>query len=164
MGQIQIFKIELVDHTSGARLSLAAGRELGGDFYIDLDEFGLPLFPEQAAAFALAVAQLAWRRQRAKPKPGSVWKRIVGDGVSAGFRVEFGLSDTRHVYVEVGSTKIICDDGQSDLLLAVLERFAEDIASVQQQVGDRSPEPTVAEGLRGPGLELPRWADDDQWR
>jgi hypothetical protein len=162
MGRVQIFKIELTDQASGARLPLAGGRELDGDFYIDFGDFLLPLFPEQASAFARGVERLAWRRQRATPKPGPVWRRTVGDGVSAGFRVEVGLTDEGRVYVEAAGTKIVCDDGQGDLVLAVLQRFAEDVASIQQ--GDQSYQLDLTEGQRGPGLELPRWADDTKWR
>lgn len=163
MGKVQVFKIELTDHASGAHLTLAAGRELAGDFFLDFGEFVLPLFPEQASAFARAVSRLAWRRQRPTPKPGAVWKRIVGDGVGLGFRVELGLTDEARVYVEAAGTKIVCDDGQGDLVFAVLERFADDIASVQQQAGDEPHHLDMAPGLRS-GFGLPRWADDDQWR
>jgi hypothetical protein len=162
MGRVQIFKIELTDHASGARLPLAAGRELDGDFYIDFGDFVLPLFPEQAAAFARAVERLIWRQQRAAPKPGSVWRRTVGDGVSAGFRVELGLTDEGRVYVEAAGTKIVCDDWHCDLVLAVLQRFAEDVASIQQ--GEQPCQLNMTEGQSGPGLELPRWADDTKWR
>jgi hypothetical protein len=165
MGRVQIFKIELTDHASGARLPLAAGRELDGDFYIDFGEFVLPLFPEQAAAFVRGVERLAWRRQRATPKPGSVWRRTVGDGVSAGFRVELGLTDEGRSYVEAAGTKIVCDDGQGDLLLAVLQRFADDVNTVAANVSSASEMPDfgVAPGLRGLGLDLPDWADDTKW-
>jgi hypothetical protein len=163
MGKVQIFKIELTDQASGARLTLAAGRELDGDFFLDFGEFVLPLFPEQASAFARAVSRLAWRRQQATPKPGSVWRRTVGDGVSAGFRVEICLTDEAKCYVEVGSAKLCLDAGQGDLLLAVLQRFAEDIGSVQQQAGDEPHHLDMAPGQRS-GFGLPRWADDDRWR
>jgi hypothetical protein len=164
MGRVQIFRIELTDRASGAHLTLAAGRELAGDFFLDFGDFVLPLFPEQASAFARAVSRLAWRRQRAAPKPGSAWKRIVGDGVGAGFKVEFGLTDEGRCYAEVGSTKIVCDDGQGDLLRAVLERFAEDVASVQQAGGSAMPEPDfgVARGMREAlDRRLPPWAREE---
>jgi hypothetical protein len=160
MGKVQIFKVELTDNASGAHLTLAAGRELDGDFYLDFGDFVLPLFPEQAAAFARAVVRLRWRRNQATPKPGSVWRRTVGDGVGPGFRVELGL-DEGHLYVEIAGTKIVCDDAQGDLLLAVLERFADDVASVQQ--ADTEPHHLdTAPGHSGFGL--PRWADDTKWR
>jgi hypothetical protein len=166
MGRVQIFKIELTDRASGAHLTLAAGRELDGDFFLDFGEFVLPLFPEQASAFARAVTRLAWHRQRATPKPGAVWKRIVGDGVGAGFKVEFGLTDEGRCYAEAAGTKIVCDDGQGDLVLAVLQRFAEDVNTVAANVSSASEMPDfgVARGLRGPGLDLPDWADDEKWR
>lgn len=167
MGRVQIFKVELTDRASGARLSLAAGRELEGDFFLDFGEFVLPLFQEQAAAFARAVARLAWRRQRPTPKPGAVWKRIVGDGVSAGFRVELGLTDEARVYIEAAGVKVVCDDGQGDLVFAVLERFADDIIAVSAHgASQQSDQLDMTQGQRGPDpdLALPRWADDDQWR
>jgi hypothetical protein len=163
IGRVEIFRIELADHASGARLTLAAGRELRGDFYIDFGEFLLPLFPEQASAFAFAVLRLAWRR-RHSTKPGAIWKRLVGDGVGAGFKVEFGLTDEGRCYAEVGSTKIVCDDGQSGLLLAVLEHFRDDILAVNAvpRAGAGDMQWGIAPGLRGPGL--PRWADDEKWK
>jgi hypothetical protein len=106
MGQVQIFKIELTDYASGAHLTLAAGRELGGDFFISFGEFLLPLFPEQASAFAMAVLRLVYRRRHSTPKPGALWRRVVGDSVSPAFRVELGLTDEAHVYVEAAGAKI----------------------------------------------------------
>jgi hypothetical protein len=163
MGKVQIFKVELRDHASGASLTLAAGRELNGDHFLDLGEFVLPLFQEQAEAFARAVARLAWRRQRATPRPGAVWKRLVGDGVGPPSRLEVGITDEGRLYVEAAGVKIVCDDGQGDLLLAVLERFAEDVASVQQQADTEPHHLDMAPGLRS-GFGLPRWADDTKWR
>jgi hypothetical protein len=164
MGQVQIFKIELTDHASGAHLTLAAGRELGGDFYIDFGEFLLPLFPEQASAFAMAVLRLVWRRRQAAPKPGAVWRRTVGDGVGPGFRVELGLTEEGALYVEAAGAKIVCDDGQGDVLLAVLERFRDDIIGVTMvPEGSADIGWGIAPGLRGPGLGFPDWADDTKW-
>jgi hypothetical protein len=139
MGRVEIFKIELVDSTSGGRMTLAGGREFDGDFYLDFGTFFLPLFLGQASSFARAVALLAWRRQRAAPKAGSAWRRNIGDGVNAGFRLEFGLSDQGHVYVESGSTKICCDAAQNELLLTVLVRFAEDVNSISTMLGGHAP-------------------------
>jgi hypothetical protein len=159
MAKIQIFKIELTDHASGARLTLAAGRDLDGNFYLDfVGNFILPLLQEQAAAFARAVARMRWRRNQATPKPGYVWRRTVGDGVSAGFRLEFGLTDEGRVYVETAGTKIVCDDAQGDLLLAVLENFAEDV-NVVLAGGAQQFYHNLAPGLAGPGW-IPDWADD----
>jgi hypothetical protein len=165
MGQVQIFKIELTDRASDARLTLAAGRELGGDHFISFDEFVLPLFSEQASAFAMAVLRLVYRRRQSTPKPGALWRRTVGDSVSPAFRVELGLTDEAHVYVEAAGTKIICDDGQGDVLQAVLERFREDILAVNTmpEGSDDSMRWGIAAGLRDPDLALPRWADDTKW-
>ena len=128
---------------------------------MDFGTFLLPLVQEQAAAFARAVARMRWRRNQATPKPGYVWRRTVGDGVGPGFRVELGLTDEGRVYVETAGTKIVCDDAQGDLLLAGLERFAEDIASVQQT--NTEPHHLDMIGLRS-GFGIPRWADDTKWR
>jgi hypothetical protein len=161
MGRVEIFRIELTDRdASGTRLTLAGGRELGGDHFIDFGEFLLPLFPEQASAFAFAVMRLAWRRRQATPKPGVIWRRTVGDGVGPGFRVELGLTDEGRVYIEAAGTKVVCDDARGDVLVAVLERFRDDVNSVAASGpgvgGDMNF--GVAQGLRG------RWADDTKWR
>jgi hypothetical protein len=165
MGRVQIFEVELIDRASGARLVLAGGRELGGPFYLNfVGDFVLQLFPEQVARLGRAVFLLNWRRRRATPKPGSVWRRNLGDGVNPGFRLELGLADGGRVYLEAGSTKICCDEGQGDLLIAVLESFVAD-ADALYAVSSPSPSMNfgVAQGLRGPGLELPDWADDTLW-
>jgi hypothetical protein len=162
MAKIQIFKIELVDRASGAHLTLAAGRELDGDHFLDFGDFVLPLFPEQAAAFARAVTRLAWRRQQATPKPGSVWRRTVGDGVGPGFRLELGLTDEGRVYVEAAGTKIVTDEGQGDVLFAVLGQLAEDVSSISA-ASEQPHHLDMPPGSRS-GFPLPRWADDTKWR
>jgi hypothetical protein len=130
-GHVEIFKVELVDNTTGGRLTLAGGREFDGHFYLDFGDFFLPLFLDQAASFAGAVSLLAWRRRRAPPKAGLVWRRNLADGVSAGFRLEFGLSEQGHVYVEAGSIKICCNAAQSD---------AEDVNFISSTFCGRAPQ------------------------
>jgi hypothetical protein len=163
MGKVQIFKIELRDQASGACLTLAAGRELGGLFFLDFVDFVLQLLPEQVEGLSRAVFLLSWRRQRATPKVGAVWRRNLGDGVNAGFRLELGLTDEGQVYLEAGSTKICCDEAQGDLLIAVLERFVADADALYAATSPQPSQLNLVPGLRGPGLELPDWADDSKW-
>jgi hypothetical protein len=163
MGRVQIFKIELTDHASGTHLTLAAGRELDGYFYLDFVDFVLQLLPEQVAGLGRAVFMLSWRRQRQSPKVGAIWRRNLGDGVNAGFRLELGLTEEGRVYLEAGSTKICCDEGQGDLLISVLERFVADADALYAAASPQPSQLNLVPGLRGPGLELPDWADDSKW-
>jgi hypothetical protein len=164
MAKIQIFKIELTDHASGAHLTLAAGRELEGYHYLDfVGDFLLQLFPEQVAGLGRAVFLLNWRRQRTTRKVGAVWRRNLGDGVNAGFRLELGLTEEGRVYLEAGSTKICCDEAQGDLLIAVLQNFVDDAATLHAAASPQQPH-NLAPRLRVPGLELPDWADDSKWQ
>jgi hypothetical protein len=160
MGRVQIFRIELRDHASGASLTLAGGRELEGYHYLDfVGDFLLQLFPEQVASLGRAVFLLSWRRQRTTPKVGAVWRRNLGDGVNAGFRLELGLTEEGKVYLEAGSTKICCDEGQGDLLIAVLERFAED-ASATGQAQEALATPVQLDLMPGLRNMPPRWMRD----
>jgi hypothetical protein len=150
MGKIEIFKVDLVDHASGARLPFSGGRELNGYFFLDFTSFYLPLFLEQAAALARAVDRLAWRLQRTTPKAGPVWRRNLGSGAGDSFRLEFGLTDERRIYVEAGALKVHCDDAQSDVLLAVLSRYAADIRFVAaRSPGEGMPVLAYREAPRG---------------
>jgi hypothetical protein len=56
-------------------------------------------------------------------------------------------------------------DQQAQLLLAVLDRLGADVAAVHR--ASERPEDMgmgIAPKLRGPGLDLPDWADDTKWR
>jgi hypothetical protein len=165
MGRIEIFRLELTDNTSDARMTLAGGRELGGEHYIGFDEFILQLIPQEASAFAMGVLRLTLRKRQPKPKPGPAWRRQCGDGIGPAFRVGLGLTDEGRVYVEVAATRVVCDDARGDVLLAVLSNLRADILAVNA-MPEGADDMTwgIAAGLRGdPDLALPRWADDSKW-
>jgi hypothetical protein len=91
MAGVQIFRIELADRASGARLTLAAGREFDGYFYLEFGDFTFRWHLDQAARFASAVRRLAWRR-RAKTS-GAVWRRDLGDDAGLSIKLELGLDE-----------------------------------------------------------------------
>jgi hypothetical protein len=51
-----------------------------------------------------------------------------------------GVTDEGRVYVEIGSTKVCLDEAQGETLLAVLQRFAEDVNFVSSAPGGRPPQ------------------------
>jgi hypothetical protein len=125
-GSIKIFRIELDDYTSGVQIALAGGREfVPACFYLELGDALLRLDTDQALRFASEVRRLSWRRRELKP--GAVWSRELGGDGDAPIRVALGLVEGGCVYVEIGSTKIVCDEQQTDDLVRALQCFADDV-------------------------------------
>jgi hypothetical protein len=142
MGNIRTFSIELTDRASGARLTLAGGREFApACFFLDFGDITLRLHPDQADRFAWAIKRLSWRRRDKaagrEPKAGPVWTRQLGDGAGLNIAVQFGTADEGLFSVQVGSTKVVCDEAQSDVFTAVLSNFADDIYAIGQQAAHR---------------------------
>jgi hypothetical protein len=165
MGHIQIFALEF----SGTRF--ACSRDFTGAYRLEAGDFVVTLTPDGAGALAEGGGRIRLRAQVAsrfgrEMKAGPTYPR---DSLSIDGRtvhVEFGVVDSGDaVFLEIGTARMTLTDQQAQLLLAELDQLGRDVSAVYRATA--VPEDMnfgIAPGLRGPGLELPDWVDDEKWR
>jgi hypothetical protein len=165
MGTISIFDLEV----SGLRFACA--RDFPGVYHLRAGDFVVTMTPETASALAFGGGRIRTRAQVASQlgremNAGTVYRRdlLAIDGRVA--HIEFGVTDGgAGLFLEVGTTRLALTDQQAELFLAVLDQLGRDVSAVYRATA--VPEDMgfgIAPGLRGPGLELPDWADDTKWR
>jgi len=163
MGTISIFQLDF----SGTRF--ACSRSFSGGYSLEAGGFVLSLTPTVADALAQGGRSIRWRAQAAarsgrEMKPGATFRRDLLAVDGRRMHLEVGISDAGDsVYIEIGAARMTLTDQQAATLLALLDRLAEDVNSIQQAGGSARLEPNfgIAEGMRG--LGVPRWADDTKW-
>jgi hypothetical protein len=164
MGTISIFSLEF----SGLRF--ACSRDFTGAYSLQAGDFTVTMPPDGAGALAEGGGRIRMRAQvasqlRREMKAGATFRRdmLAVDGRTA--HVELGVSDAGDsVYIEIGTARMALTDAQAAVLLAVLDQLGRDVTALYRATdGPDDMRMGVAPGLRGPGLDLPRWADDSQW-
>jgi hypothetical protein len=160
MATVQIFSVQF------GSLDFSCVRDMVQGLYI-LSSRGsrCVISLDDASRLAGARVFLQWRGRVAVAKnqpmkAGPVFKRTWPS-----FTVEIGITSSGDtVYVQVGELRADLDDGQIAILTAVLDQLAADVSTLYRATaGADDMRWGIASGLRGPGLELPRWADDSKW-
>jgi hypothetical protein len=161
MGSIQIFSLEF----SG--LKFACARDFTGVYHFTVGDHAVSLVPDAARFLATGGENIRIRARVASQlhrdmKPGAAFRRTLQAVGGPTVHLEFGVVDASDgLYIEIGATRVALTDAQGQLLLAVLGQLGDDVSSVYRATA--VPDDMrwgVAPGLRGPGLELPDWADD----
>jgi hypothetical protein len=160
MGSVSIFQLDF----SGTKF--AAARDFTGGYTLRAGEFTVPMTPTVADALAQGGRFIRWRAQAAarsgrELKAGATFRRdmLSVDGRTA--HLELGVSDAGDsVYLEIGAARMALTDVQAQTLLLLLDRLAEDVASVGRASEPPGLDLGVAAGLRGFAYD---WERDPSW-
>jgi hypothetical protein len=171
--RITLFDLQIADAATGWQMTMSGGRNLNNQatpFFLETDPLDWPMTLREASFVAFAakrvLSRLGLAAEGRQFKLGPSFQKglqVVDDAepmvVEFGLRKDGGENDQPRVYLRIGTVLIGCNDADGYRLIGALCRYEE-----ADELGPPQPvQGNVVPSMRGPGLELPDWADDSKW-